>query len=140
MSLSAADVRPPAPKLQFPKILTLLPPATRTKLVGCFERAYRAELAGEQVVAIQGARRLLRSLGLEWTDVLRPAVGEEAPRPPSITGWRADLAMCCRYPYLLTDWEQKFTASLARRTPITPRRREFLRAIVSKIRDTGSSV
>jgi hypothetical protein len=95
------------------------------RLLGMCGSAY----AGERDNAILAALRLLRQLGLEWSDVLiRP--GEIAPRS---THWRDVVNIALRHTQALSPWEVRFSVSLGEFKRPSAKQLAVLREIATRV-------
>lgn len=113
----------------------MTPPSLRARLLSCLELASRATLPGQRIVAIEGAARLLHSLGIGWDAVIKKP-GEDSPALPQ-SDWRADLVLRRRHPHLLNNWERGFISSVSHQRRLTPKQAAALTRAADKIRRTG---
>jgi hypothetical protein len=89
---------------------------------------------GEALNAARLADRMRRAAGVTWTDLLSgPAVCTYPP--PRRPHWRDLIAECRHRPGLLTAWEQRFLASIMRRSHLSQKQLTVLEAIAAKTRD-----
>ena len=94
------------------------------KLCGMFG----SDHAGERENAAAAADKLVRQAGLQWTDIIRPAL----PLPDNDT--IADrIGFVLGFLDALNDWERCFVVSLARRRrPLTEKQLTILCELVEK--------
>lgn len=88
---------------------------------------------GEALNAARAAERLRQAAGLSWSEMLStaaPAPTQPAAPPPS--PWRAMLAACQRRPEVLTEWEQRFIATLGQQGSVSRRQWAILTDIHRK--------
>jgi hypothetical protein len=110
---------------------TLLP-RERARLAGVLS-LLGSPIPGERDAAALAADRMVRGRGYDWHDLLaptaapRPAPPPQYEAPPRGSDWRTLVAVATRRPDLLSAWEGRFLASLARRrTVITAKQRGVL--------------
>jgi hypothetical protein len=100
------------------------------KLCGLFASSF----AGERDAAVLAAMRFLRERKLIWDEVIAapanfpPERGSELPED-----WRGQIAVCLRSFDFLTSWERRFIVSLRGFRNLSPKQRDVLHGIASKI-------
>ena len=107
-----------------------------------------SDRAGEVVAAGAAATRLIRERGLQWSDVVAPAVAPQSARPDSgqpwpsrnaPLSWREAVRACQRRADLLSPWEANFIAGLMGRRSLSPKQLTILDGIAAKVSSAGGA-
>lgn len=116
-----------------------LTPAETSKLFGLLGML-ASPFDGERATAGLLATKLIESKGLEWSDLIRPALAYYPPPPPprpapssAMFSWQTQVARCMATQSLLTLWENEFLHSIARRHSLSPKQEETLATIVDRL-------
>src|SRR4051812_35365912 len=96
---------------------------------------------GEVAAAGRRAHSMLKAMGLQWGDVIKPAAPKPEPQQQSRTQrrWREPwspsdaAALCLKWPEVLDDWETKFCRSVARQRQISAKQAAVLAKIIGKV-------
>lgn len=93
-----------------------------------------SDQAGERDCAALMATRWVRSRGLNWSDVLVPALPEPKQPPPTQDDrWRVCVERCLLRASMLNAWEQGFLRDLRKFPWLSEKQAARLDAIASKI-------
>ncbi len=95
-----------------------LSPRDLTRLVGVLGML-GSDHVGERAAAALAASRMVRNAGLTWGELLQPRLDGPGPPPPPPPppppGWHEMVTHCQAHPDQLTQWENDFLRTLARR-------------------------
>jgi hypothetical protein len=89
---------------------------------------------GEVAAAGRAADALIRGAGLAWPEVL---AGPAQPPPPPYREPRNNaetLDLCHSWRHVLSDWEQRFIASIALRDRLTKKQSDMVCQILDKVK------
>jgi hypothetical protein len=93
-----------------------------------------SDFDGEIVAAGRAANALVLGAGLTWPEVITEratAPGLQVWRPPPTTA--EAIALCLRWPEILTGWEAQFLSSLSLQRRVSARQFEVLTGISAKV-------
>lgn len=122
-----------------PRVLPEADRARLTRLLGMLGSNFDGEVAN----AGRLADKLVRAAGLQWADVIAPALpspDNDATADPLRGDWRAMTAACMRFPHLVDKWEWQFLGGLPRFPRLSAKQRAILIRIVVRLRASGCSL
>src|SRR4051812_42248162 len=92
---------------------------------------------GERSAAAWHATRLLRTHGMTWADVFKPAPATQTQHSRAPHASQAEWAL--RFQDRLSEWERTFLAGICRRQSLSARQAAALGGILQKLRQGGAA-
>lgn len=118
----------------------------RTKFVRVL-RLLESDQIGEQSAAATTAMRMLRARGLDWDNLILPALPAPLPTAPrgpgarsaeSTSTWSAKIGWLLQRPEFLTEWERDFVKSVSTRGRLSEKQIEVLHRTYDRVAATAA--
>jgi hypothetical protein len=117
--------------------MTVLPEKARQdlgKILGLLDSNFE----GERLAAVAAATRLLDRHGMKWCEVLVIPQAPAAPvRSAPATNWQRVCAELAKHPGSLRVWERNFVASLPTFSTLSPKQRNILEQLETRVLGGG---
>ena len=105
------------------------PDAVRlAKLLGMFGSDHQ----GERDAAALAAHRFIRSLNVQWIDILDPPTPDRSSTS-GVVSWRDCVTECLRHANQLTNWERGFLGGLPSFERLSPKQANILNKIADRV-------